>query len=67
MIQINIYRVSFEANHSDMIGELMQDVRAADSYQQLWSAMLDVEQHLDGLAPGKGILVWMSEEESDEA
>lgn len=63
--QINLYRVDAEANRNDSINDLMVDVRAADSYRDTPSALLDAEVSIKELRPGQGILVWVSEEEED--
>lgn len=64
--QTNIYRVDSETNRYDTINDLMVDVRAADSYQDQSSAVYDLSLLVPELKPGKGILIWVSEEESDE-
>jgi hypothetical protein len=63
--QINLYRVRGDSNRHDTISDLMTDVRAADSYRDTESALLDIRITAKELRPGQGILVWVSEEEED--
>jgi len=64
--QINMYRVDGDSNRYDTISDLMMDVRAADSYRDTPSALLDAQISIKELRPGQGILIWASSEE-DEA
>lgn len=63
--QINLYRVDAEGHRYDTVSDLMLDVRAADSYRDTPSALLDAQISIKELRPGQGILVWVSEEEED--
>jgi hypothetical protein len=63
--QINLYRVNRDANRSDMVGDLMGDVRAADSDTSLTDAIRRSIVVAIDLKPGQGFLFWVSEEEED--
>ncbi len=63
--QINLYRVIERVNGTETVGELMADVRAADSYRDTESALLDIRITTKELRPGQGLLIWVSEEEAD--
>lgn len=60
--QLNLYRVSRDANRDDTIEALMSDVRAADSYRDTPSGLLDARIVIEALEPGEGVLIWLSEE-----
>lgn len=61
--QLNLYRVSRDANRDDTIEALMSDVRAADSYRDTPSGLLDARIVIEALKPGEGVLIWLSEED----
>lgn len=62
-IQINISRVV--RHQTDTVHEVMNDVRAADSYRDIDSALFDLGILVQELRSGQGVLVSISLEEEE--